>query len=103
MARGLFQGAARAVGRALGEEATVTVGGVAYTLTGVFDETGTREEVGVGLVDVAPQISISLADVGDGPVEAGTDTVTARGVDYLVETVTPDGLGHVRLTLSRLA
>lgn len=92
--------AMRASRRAWGETATLVHGGQTLTIKGEFDDACVREDIETGtLQDTGPRFALS-SDVIDGlTIEENTDTLTVRGVTYIVREVRPDGLGGLLLIL----
>lgn len=91
----------RAIHAAFGESATVTVGGTAYTVIGIFDEAGQAVNGATGeMVTTLPKLAIRTEDVDDVAITPHVDTVSVRSVDYLIGEVLPDGAGQVLLILT---
>lgn len=81
---------------------TPTVG-VAVTVRGVFDAAYVRVDLGQpGAASVGPAVFLTLADLPSNPETDTTATVTVSGSTYTAHEVQPDGLGAVRLLLSKV-
>lgn len=93
----------RAVREVLGSSVVYTPGvGAAVTVRAVFDAAFVRVDLGQpGVASVSPAVFLRLADLPSNPETDTACRVTAEGVTYLAHTVEPDGLGGVRLLLSR--
>lgn len=84
-----------------GEEFTYTPKvGAAVTLVGIFDDAYFAAQGGeVEVAGSQPRIQYETAKIADAPVYG--ETVTARGVDYTIVEVQPDGTGTSTLILER--
>lgn len=76
--------------------------GAAVTVQGVFDAAYVRVDLGQsGVSSVGPAVFLRLEDLPSSPDADSACRVTVAGVTYLAHTVEPDGLGGVRLLLTR--
>lgn len=76
--------------------------GAPVTVQGVFDAAYLRVDLGsAGVSSVGPAVFLRLEDLSSNPETDSACRVTVAGVTYLAHTVEPDGLGGVRLLLTR--
>lgn len=96
---GLFDDVARIVTDRLGEAVTYDPSGTPTLIDAVFDAAYERIEMsgGVPIASVAPMVMVRDADLAAGPVKG--DRLNARGNEYEVIVVRPDGHGGSELDL----
>lgn len=93
----------RAVREILGSSVSYAPGtGAPVSVLGVFDAAYQRVDLGSsGVSSVGPAVFLRLEDLPTNPETDAACRVTVAGVTYLAHTVEPDGLGGVRLLLTR--
>ena len=87
---------------AFGESVSYTpAGGSLATITAVFELQGAIFDPSTGLIvrTGKPTLAVKISDLASPP--ARKDAVTARGVNYTVTDVDPDGHGGALLTLQK--
>lgn len=76
--------------------------GVSVTVSGVFDDTMSRVDLGQpGVNAPGPEVFLSLVDLPSDPVTDTSATVRVGGVTYVAHEAVKDGLGGVLLRLHR--
>ncbi len=99
--RAIVGAAHRAVRAVLGQDATLTVDGTAYSVRVVYWEPSSTVPVGnVDAIDQRPRVTVHHDDLDNLSITPLVDTVSVSGRLYAIEEVRADGLGRLRLTLS---
>lgn len=100
--QGVVTAAHKAARAILGQDATVTVGGTAYSVRVIFWEPPRTQRVGGGLdgYDAAPAVTVLHEDLDSSPITPGVDTVAIGSRSWLIQEARPDSVaGRIRLVL----
>lgn len=93
-----------AVGRQLGDDVDLRVGGESYVVRGVFDA-ASRKQLGdgSGWIDTAPRITFATSEVGDLEIAEGDEVDVGSATYVVAEPPRPDGIASVVVILREAA
>lgn len=100
--QGVVTAAHKAARAILGQDATITVDGTAYTVPVIFWEPPRTQRLGGGLegYDAAPSVTVLHEDLDSTPITPGVDTVAIGSRSWLIQEARPDSVaGRIRLVL----
>ena len=77
--------------------------GAPVVVSGVFDASYVRVDLGTGVSSVSPAVFLRLSELPSNPETDEGATVTVAGVAYVAHEVQPDSVGGVLLLLHKVA